>query len=47
MKNIFKITLVILTTVLLASCNSSNTNKSRLTGLYFNDPKNGNFIKGV
>ena len=46
MKNIFKITLVILTTVLLASCNSSNSNKSRLTGLSFNDPKNGNFIKG-
>jgi sulfatase modifying factor 1 len=46
MKNIFKITLVTLTTLLLANCNSSNTNKSRLTGLSFNDPKNGNFIKG-
>jgi gliding motility-associated lipoprotein GldJ len=46
MKNIFKITLVILTTLLLANCNRSNSNKSRLTGLSFNDPKNGNFIKG-
>ncbi|PQJ81110.1 gliding motility lipoprotein GldJ [Polaribacter glomeratus] len=46
MKNIFKITLVILTTLLLANCNRSNSNKSTLTGLSFNDPKNGNFIKG-
>jgi sulfatase modifying factor 1 len=46
MKNIFKITLVILTTLLLANCNRSTSNKSRLTGLSFNDPKNGNFIKG-
>ncbi|SDS26061.1 protein involved in gliding motility GldJ [Polaribacter sp. KT25b] len=46
MKNIFKITLVVLTTVLLTNCNRSNANKSRLTGLSFNDPKNGNFIKG-
>jgi gliding motility-associated lipoprotein GldJ len=46
MKHIFKITLVILTTLLLANCNRSSTNKSRLTGLSFNDPKNGNFIKG-
>lgn len=47
MKNIFKITLVVFTTWLLVNCNSrSNTNKSRLTGLSFNDPRNGNFIKG-
>lgn len=46
MKNIFKITLVVLTTLLLANCNRNNTNKSRLTGLSFNDPNNGNFIKG-
>ena len=45
MKNIFKISLVLLTIILLASCKSSNSNKSTLTGLNFNDPKNGNFIK--
>lgn len=46
MKNIFKITFLVLTTVLLSSCNKNNTNKSSLTGLSFNDPNNGNFIKG-
>ena len=46
MKNIFKITLVVLTTLLLANCNKNNDSKSRLTGLSFNDPNNGNFIKG-
>lgn len=45
MKNIFKITLVVLTTVLLANCNRSTSGKSRLTGLSFNDPKNGNYIR--
>lgn len=45
MKNIFKITLIALTTSLLVNCNRSNKNKSRLTGLSFNDPKSGNFIK--
>ena len=47
MKNIFKISLVVLTTLLFANCKSSrNDNTSRLTGLSFNDPKNGNFVKG-
>jgi len=46
MKNIFKITLVVLTTLLLANCNRNSDNKSSLTGLAFNDPNNGNFIKG-
>ncbi|WP_298766028.1 gliding motility lipoprotein GldJ [uncultured Polaribacter sp.] len=44
MKNIFKITLVALITVLLANCNRSTTGKSRLTGLSFNNPKDGNYI---
>ncbi|MFT6749386.1 MAG: sulfatase modifying factor 1, partial [Flavobacterium sp.] len=39
MKNIFKVTLVALTMLLLANCNRSNKNKSTLTGLSFNDPK--------
>jgi gliding motility-associated lipoprotein GldJ len=48
MKNIFKITLILLTTLLLANCNSkSGSNKSRLTGLNFNDPKSGNYIRGT
>jgi len=48
MKNIFKITLVVLTALLLFNCKSSNNsnNKSRLTGLPFNDARYGNFIKG-
>ncbi|QTE22533.1 gliding motility lipoprotein GldJ [Polaribacter cellanae] len=45
MKNILKITLIALTTLLLANCNRSNAGKSRLTGLSFNDPKNGNYIR--
>ena len=46
MKNIFKITLVVLTTILLTNCNRARSGKSTLTGLSFNDPKNGNFIRG-
>lgn len=45
MKKIFKISLVVLTTILLANCNRSTAGKSRLTGLSFNDPKNGNYIR--
>lgn len=45
MRNIFKLTLVVLTTVLLANCSRSTSGKSRLTGLSFNDPKNGNYIR--
>lgn len=47
MKNIFKITLVVLTIMLLANCKRSSTNKSRLTGLTLNDPNNGNFVRGT
>ncbi|TMM29134.1 gliding motility lipoprotein GldJ [Polaribacter aestuariivivens] len=45
MKNILKISLVAFTTVLLVNCNRSTAGKSRLTGLSFNDPKNGNYIR--
>ena len=45
MKNIIKITLFALTTILLVNCKSSNRNQSTLTGLSFNDPKNGNYIR--
>lgn len=48
MKYIFKISLVLLTVLLFANCNNqSRSNKSRLTGLTFNDPKSGNYIKGT
>ena len=46
MKNIFKITFIVVTALLFANCKSSSSNKSRLTGLSFNDPKNGNYIRG-
>lgn len=45
MKNIFKISFIVFTILLLSNCKSGNSNKSTLTGLNFNDPKNGNFIK--
>ena len=47
MKKIFKITLVVLSTILLTNCNSISSNKSRLTGLSFNDPENGNYIRNT
>lgn len=48
MKNTTKIAILILAVLTLASCNrKSSANESRLTGLKFNDPKNGNFIKGT
>ena len=46
MKNIFKISLIVFTSVLIFSCKSSNRGKSNLTGWNFNDPKYGNYIKG-
>ncbi|TXD48911.1 gliding motility lipoprotein GldJ [Polaribacter sp. IC073] len=45
MKNICKVTLVVFTTLLLTNCNRSTSGTSRLTGLSFNDPKNGNYIR--
>jgi gliding motility-associated lipoprotein GldJ len=46
MKNTFKTGLILATTLMIFSCNKSTTNKSSLTGLAFNDPKNGNYVKG-
>lgn len=46
MKNTFKTGLILAITVLMFSCAKSTTNKSSLTGLSFNDPKNGNYVKG-
>ncbi|PQJ77783.1 gliding motility lipoprotein GldJ [Polaribacter porphyrae] len=45
MKSIFKISLVLLTILSFVNCNKSRSNQSRLTGLTFNDPKNGNYIR--
>ena len=47
MRNILKISIVVLTALLLANCNRSTTGKSTLTGLNFNDPKNGNYIRST
>ena len=46
MKNLLKITFVVISTIFFVSCNRSSTGKSSLTGLNFNDPKNGNYIRG-
>lgn len=47
MRNVFKIPLLVgLTSLLLFNCKSSDSNRSRLTGLPFNDARYGNFIKG-
>ncbi len=46
MKNIYNITLIAFTSLLLFNCKSSNNSKSRLTGLPFNDVRYGNFAKG-
>ncbi len=47
MKNLFKITLLLLSTVLLYNCNSASKSISSLTGWNFNDPKYGSYIKGT
>ena len=47
MKNLFRITLFLLSLILFVSCNSTNNNKSSLTGWNFNDPKYGNYLKGT
>ena len=47
MRDLFKISLLTFAILSLASCsNKSRSNESRLTGLRFNDPKAGNFVKG-
>jgi gliding motility-associated lipoprotein GldJ len=46
MKNTFKTGLILAVSLMIFSCNKSTTNKSSLTGLSFNDPKNGNYVKG-
>ena len=45
MKNFLKITFVLAATLFFISCNRSSSGKSSLTGLSFNDPKNGNYIR--
>ena len=45
MKNFLKITFVLAATIFFISCNRSSSGKSTLTGLSFNDPKNGNYIR--
>jgi len=46
MEKILNISIVIVTIILFTSCSTNkSSNTSRLTGLSFNDPKNGNYIK--
>ena len=47
MKNLLKINLLLLITLLLYNCNFTNKSKSSLTGWNFNDPKYGNYLKGT
>ena len=46
MKNFLKIIFVVAATLFFVSCNRSSSGKSSLTGLSFNDPKNGNYVRG-
>ena len=46
MKNIFKISVVVLSILALASCSKSTSGSSKLTGLPFNNAKFGNYVKG-
>ncbi|WP_405606290.1 gliding motility lipoprotein GldJ [Polaribacter sp. Asnod1-A03] len=46
MKNLFKISLTVLSILTLASCSKSTSGTSTLTGLPFNNPKYGNYIRG-
>lgn len=46
MKKILKLSIVVLSIVVLHSCSRSTAGKSSLTGLPFNNPKYGSFTKG-
>ncbi len=46
MKNTLKTGLIIAIALMIFSCKKSTNNNSSLTGLTFNDPKNGNYVKG-
>jgi len=46
MKNIYKISIFTLCIIVLASCSRSTSGSSKLTGIPFNNPKYGNYIRG-
>lgn len=46
MRNVLKTSVVLIATILLASCNKNYSDSSKLTGLEFNNPRFGSFIKG-
>ena len=46
MRNVIKISLVVLSILTLASCSKSTSGSSTLTGLPFNNPKFGNYVRG-
>lgn len=45
MKRTLKFSLLVVAAILISSCNRRSTSKSTLTGLEFNNPKYGNFLK--
>lgn len=47
MNNVYKITIVALSLLLFANCSRSTSGNSKLTGIPFNNPKFGNYIKGT
>lgn len=47
MKNLFRISLLLMSSLFLYNCNSASKSKSSLTGWNFNDPKYGSYIKGT
>ena len=46
MRNLFKISLVVISALTIVSCSKSTSGNSTLTGLPFNNPKYGNYIRG-
>jgi len=46
MRNVFKIATVVLSLFTLVNCSKSTSGNSKLTGIPFNNPRYGNYIKG-
>ncbi|MAD96981.1 MAG: gliding motility lipoprotein GldJ [Flavobacteriaceae bacterium] len=47
MKHVFRVLFLAVFSLYFTSCSKSNKSKSSLTGLSFNDPRYGNYIKGT
>jgi len=46
MKHVFRTLILVVFAFYFVSCSKTNKSKSSLTGLSFNDPRSGNYIKG-